>query len=604
MMLTNFSPLENHLWQSTLCVAVAWLLSLALKKNRAAVRYWLWFAASLKFLLPFSLLVEIGSRFGWRTSEFAAEPTGSLQWSTMITDVGRPFVASSPVARAATATAPHSVLSIATVLVAVWIGGFVVTVSFLARNWMRARAIERRGTRLNLALPIPAVSASTLIEPGVFGIFRPVLLLPEGISSRLSPAQFSAILTHEMCHVQRRDNLLAAIHMAVEAIFWFYPPVWWIGARMVEERERACDEEVLLSGSEPELYAQGIVNVCKFYTESPLACASGISGSDLKDRVVRIMTHSVADRLSVGRKFLLGSAAVIALAGPLIAGAVNAPHRAQSQSADGASGTTLPSFEVASIKPNRSGAPNRFFRFADPSRMTITNIPAKDLIGFAYHVQPFQISGGPGWINSQGYDIQAKVDDSVVARLQKLPPEERMDQFRLMLRALLVDRFKLKLDYQTKQLPIYALVVAKGGPKLTPTTLPPAAPTADAKVQSQPRGPMMMMSPGRLTARDVPISSFAEVLGRQPELGGRLVVDQTGLKGKYDFTLQFAPETGMLIPGTNDRPPMPANAPPPPDANAPSIFTAIQEQLGLKLEPAKGPVQTLVIESIEVPSEN
>jgi uncharacterized protein (TIGR03435 family) len=114
----------------------------------------------------------------------------------------------------------------------------------------------------------------------------------------------------------------------------------------------------------------------------------------------------------------------------------------------------------------------------------------------------------------------------------------------------------------------------------------------------------MMMSPGRLTANDAPISFLAEALGRQPELGGRLVVDKTGLTAKYDFTLQFAPERQMLMPGTNDQPPMGANAPPPPDPNAPSIFTAIQEQLGLKLEPTKGPVQTLVIENIEPPSEN
>lgn len=282
---------------------------------------------------------------------------------------------------------------------------------------------------------------------------------------------------------------------------------------------------------------------------------------------------------------------------------------AQSQAAEGTNGTTPPSFEVASVKPDQSGTPQRFFRLADPSRITITNMPVKDLIEFAYHVQPFQVSGGPGWINSQGYDIEAKVDDSVVAQLQKLPPEERADQFRLMLQSLLTERFKLKLGHETKQLPVYDLVVAKGGSKLTPTTVratPPPSAGANANDQSRPRGPMMMMSPGRLTARAMDMGFLAEALGRNPALGGRLVVDHTGLTGKYDFTLEFAPEQDMPMPGANDRPPMPAgaDAPPPPDPNAPSIFTAIQEQLGLKLEPAKGPVQTLVIENIEQPSEN
>jgi beta-lactamase regulating signal transducer with metallopeptidase domain len=104
----------------------------------------------------------------------------------------------------------------------------------------------------------------------------------------------------EMCHVRRRDNLTAANHMVVEAAFWFYPLVWWIRARLVEEREQACDEAVLQSGSDAEVYAEGILNVCKFYVESPLACVSGISGADLRKRVVRIMTYSCDDHFHPG----------------------------------------------------------------------------------------------------------------------------------------------------------------------------------------------------------------------------------------------------------------------------------------------------------------
>jgi bla regulator protein blaR1 len=596
----NLTFLENHLWQSTLCAAAAWLLMLILRRNRAAVRYWIWFAASLKFLFPFSPLVAIGSRCGWRTSGFSPDPAGSLQWTTMIAHVGRPFAASTPLTHASAATPPHSALSLSAILVVIWFGGFAVTASLWIRNWMRARAIEQRGTSLNLELPIPAVSTPTLLEPGVFGIFRPVLLLPEGITSRLSPAQFSAILAHEMCHLRRRDNLLAAIHMAVEAIFWFYLPVWWIGARMVEERERACDEEVLRLGGEPEIYAEGILNVCKFYVKAP-ACASGISGSDLKKRIVRIMAEHFAQKLSFGRRTLLIAIGMLALAGPVVFGLANTPRlRAQAQET---SAGPLPTFEVASIKLDRSGTPFRFFRFSDPSRFTTRNIPAKGLIQFAYHVLPFQISGGPSWIESEGYDIEAKVDDSVVAELQKLPREQRMDQFRLMLRSLLGDRFKLNLNVQTKELPIYALVVAKSGPKLTPTTVNPDLPPS-AQAQAPPQGPMIHMSPGRITARMMPMSALAEVLGLESELGGRLVIDQTGIQGKYDFTLEFAPERPEPLPGTAGAPPMGMKGPPPPDPNAPSIFTAIQQQLGLKLEPQKGPVEVLVIDHIEKPSEN
>jgi bla regulator protein BlaR1 len=599
MTVLDFSPVGNHLWQSTLCVAAAWLLSVILRRNRAAVRYWIWFAASLKFLVPFSLLVAIGSRFGWRTFGLAHGPTGSLLWTTMITDVGHPFVTTTTVAQASAAVVSHSVASMPVVLAAIWICGFMVTISLWIRTWMRARAIERLGTHVRLGLPIPALSSSTPIEPGVYGILRPVLLLPEGIMARLTEKQFEAIVEHEMCHVRRRDNLLAAIHMAVEAIFWFYPPVWWIGARMVEERERACDEEVLRRGSEPEVYAEGILNVCKFYVEAPLACASAISGADLKKRIVRVMTGCFADRLSLSRKLLLLAAGMTVLAGPVVFGVANAPRvRAQSQET---SARPLPAFEVASIKLDHSGTQSRFFRFNDPSRFTTTNIPAKDLIGFAYHVEPFQISGGPSWIHSDGYDIEAKVDETAVAQLQTLPPEQRMDQYRLMLRSLLADRFKLSLSHETKELPIYALVIAKGGAKLTPTTVDLTRPVTPGN--APPAGPMMMMSLGRLEAKAAPISALAEVLGRQPDLGGRLVVDRTGLQGKYDFTLEFAPDRPEPLLGTGG-PPMGIQGPPPPDPNAPSIFTAIQEQLGLKLDSSKGPVEILVINSIEKPTEN
>ncbi len=135
------------------------------------------------------------------------------------------------------------------------------------------------------------LSSQSLLEPGVFGIVRPVLLLPAGITNRLTASQLEAIVAHEMCHVRRRDNLTAAFHMLVEAALWFHPMVWWIGMKLVEERERACDEAVLQSSLDAETYAEGILNVCKAYVESPLPCISGVTGASLKERIVRIMTE-------------------------------------------------------------------------------------------------------------------------------------------------------------------------------------------------------------------------------------------------------------------------------------------------------------------------
>ncbi len=256
--------LLNHLWQSTLFAAIAGLLTLVLRKNRAGVRYWLWFTASRKFLIPCSLLVTIGSHFEWRTAP-AGPPIPFVM--EQLSEPFSPATTVPPVMKKASEPIDGSM-----VLLGAWLWGLTVVAFAWTRQWRRVRAALKAASPLPLDLPIRAMSSPVHLEPGVFGIFRQVLLLPEGITDRLTPAQWNAILAHELCHVRRRDNLTAAIHMAVEAIFWFHPLVWWIGTRLVDERERACDEEVLLGAGNPEAYAEGILNVCKLYLESPLRC--------------------------------------------------------------------------------------------------------------------------------------------------------------------------------------------------------------------------------------------------------------------------------------------------------------------------------------------
>ena len=216
------------------------------------------------------------------------------------------------------------------------------------------------------------LSSPSLLEPGVFGIVQPVLILPEGITSRLTESQLNAILAHEMCHVRRRDNLTFAMHMMVETLFWFHPLVWWIRMQLIEERERACDEAVLQSGSEAEVYAEGILNVCKFYVESPLACASGVTGSDLKKRIVRIMTERLGDNLGSGRKLLLASIALAAVLGPVVFGLVKIPQ-ASAQEQQSANAPRL-SFEVATVKPNRASDNQRMIRIS-PGKFSVVGMP-------------------------------------------------------------------------------------------------------------------------------------------------------------------------------------------------------------------------------------
>ena len=438
MNLTYLSPLANHLWQSTLFAAIAGLLTLALRNNHARVRHWVWLAASIKFLIPLSMLVAMGSLIRWQTAPKIAPSSLSV----VMDEVSQPFTAP-PVSSPLLVTVPPEASHLPVVLLDIWACGFLgITCSWWIR-WRRILATVRSGSAMRLAIPIPARSTPALLEPGIFGVFRPVLLLPEGIFERLAVAQVEAVIAHELCHVRHRDNLIAAIHMFVETVFWFHPLVWWIGKRMVEDRERACDEEVLRLGSEPRVYAEGILGICKLYVESPLPCVSGVTGADLKKRIEAIMKNRAVVRLDFTRKAVLAVVGVTTLAAPVVIGIINAPA-VQAQSA--AAGR--PRFEAASIKPTSLQGPDMeglgAVRTFPGGRLVAEKVLLRYFIQNAYAVKPFQISGGPAWINSAHYDIDAKAEGN-----------PNSGQMRLMMQGLLEDRFQLKLHHETRDLPVY-----------------------------------------------------------------------------------------------------------------------------------------------------
>jgi len=560
--------LVNHIWQSTVIAAVAGLLTLTLRKNSANARYGLWLAASLKFLLPFSLLVMLGSQVTWRT---ASGPAAG-RMASRVEQISEPFVAPALASPVAASSRPSLLPS---ALLAVWTCGFAAVLVCWFRRWRSMQAVLRAASMLPTTAPIPVRCSPSLLEPGVFGVFRPVLLLPEGIHARLDPEQFQAILAHEWTHVRRRDNLAAAVHMLVEAIFWFHPLVWWIGARLVEERERACDEAVFSQGHEPEVYAEGILKVCRLYLESPLPCVAGVTGSDLKKRVERIMAHRVAQQLNAGKKLLLGAVAAAAVAVPLSFGLLNA-RQGRAQAARNTE--PRPAFEVASIKPGDPKEPRFGIILRPGGRFTTTNATLRQLIGFAYEVRQNQITGGPSWGDTDKYNIEAKPEGSF-----PVPTGQRgAELIRQMLQSLLAQRFHLRVHQETKDEPIYELAVAKGGPKLKDA--------AGGENESE------RIGRGTFTATATPIALLIKPLS---QVLGRSIIDNTGLTGSYDFTLQWTPDSGQYrsLGGA----PIPD---PPADSDGVSLVTALQEQLGLKLESAKGAVEILVIDSAEKLSEN
>jgi beta-lactamase regulating signal transducer with metallopeptidase domain len=305
--------LLDHLWQSTLFAGGMGLLTLVFRRNGAGVRFWLWFAASLKFLVPFAALAALGE---YLSRLFPAALPPSL-------------LAIQPAAEKLSAPAELLVVrqppDLAPLLLAVWAAGLVALLGLRLVRSLRLRAVIAASHDLKLPAPVRVKASSSLLEPGLVGIVRPVVLLPIGLMTRLSRAERDAILAHELGHLSRGDNVTAAIHMAVEALFWFYPPVWLIGARLIAERERACDESVLASGHDPEIYAGSILKVCKFCVQSPLACAPGASGADLKGRVRQIMTGEAVLGLTPAKRLLLAGAAVLALGLPVMAGFLDSP---------------------------------------------------------------------------------------------------------------------------------------------------------------------------------------------------------------------------------------------------------------------------------------
>jgi uncharacterized protein (TIGR03435 family) len=297
-------------------------------------------------------------------------------------------------------------------------------------------------------------------------------------------------------------------------------------------------------------------------TESRELPAVGIFGgkSRLGDRIEMLLHR--------GRTFspqvsAIGVAASAVVLGALMLGGSLAPRWIAFAQA-----LPRPSFEVASVKPGNPGNPRVSYSVDPGGRFIAVNITLRTLIGFAHGVRTV---GGPSWLDSQKYDIEAKPD----AAFARNPDPANSPQLRLMLQSLLEDRFRLTHHRETREEQVYTLAIAKGGTKLVEPT--------DAEVKDPKRG--IMPGPGGVRGVAAPISNLTGLLSQQL---GRTVIDRTGLTGKYDFELKWTPDTAPRVESNNEAP-----------SDGPSLFTAVQEQLGLRLESAKAPVEFLVIDHVE-----
>jgi len=708
--------LGNHLWQSTLFAGVAALLAFTLRKYEARIRYWVWLAASVKFLIPFSLLIAFGAHL------MRPNPPTESQTTVYVAvdEMSQPFTMSNEPAVSAPAQPAAYILPrvrLLDVLAVIWLCGFFVVLAYRCLQWHGiAKAIRNsealyKGREIDalrslewaagIPRPMRVVSMSDSMEPGVFGFLRPVLLWPRGISVHLDNAQLEAVIAHEVSHVQRRDSVTSAIHMLVEALFWFYPLVWWMEKQLVKERERACDEAVLDLCNRPKEYAESILKICEFCVESPHPCVSGITSADLKKRIGHIMKEQWRSQLSWRKKLLVGAVGLTAFTVPMVIGVAQSALHSLSQQSPATTPATVslnnvlgtwqgtmhtpgghdqrlvlkivddktgglsaelynldqsgppisdssvsfengtlrfvndfpglkyqgkmsadgkeirgimtpiahpqpvpleleratletewatpaapapiqamaldakPGVEVATVKPTRPGT-RMFMLMIRGSDVVVQNFSLTNLIKFAYQVQNQQIFGAPSWMDSDKWDIEAKPD---------VPGTPSVEQEREILQKLFAERFALKIHDETREMTGYILTVGKSGPKMTKSV--------DASLP-----PNFYMQPfGVLHVQHATLGDFTRAL-RQNVLD-RPVVNQTGLTGKWDFILRFDG-----TPYESQFPGMPAHPLAADDTNAPSLFTAIHEQLGLELKAQKMPVPVLVIDHVEKPSPN
>lgn len=652
MTLANFLPLlANHLWQSTIFAAAAGTLILALRRNHARTRFWIWWVVSVKFLIPFSLLVAAGTQLH---SASRREPQPSPAPLLIMEQLTEPVASDS---RPAVVPAVTPALDPVPILfLTAWAVGSGALLVRWGIRWSRARVKVGRGEPTREAQVLrrlehetgmrrqtAIVSSTAALEPSAVGLFRSVLVWPSGLSPQLDDRQLEAVLLHELAHIRRRDNLTSSVHMVVETLFWFHPLVWWIGARLVCERENACDQEVLSQGGVPQAYAESILKVCEFCLQSPLMCAAGVTGSNLSRRVEDIMKNQRSHRLNRVRILLLSAATIAALVIPIAAGVVQASERhAQSALAREIEFTAralvspisvpvpvptpvpVPSpvaaaqaprevFDIISIRPadptagpigggarggggggqrggGGGGAPGPCTGGVQLSagRLVIRNVTLYRLVTFAYGMncrlstEQALLTGGPEWWNSVAYDVQATIPEGTPKYTMQQLVSGAAPRLQAMLQNMLADRFGLALHSNTKEIPVYNLVMVKTGRvKLSEdqTPTPQGLPRGGFSIGVDPPNGKVTIS-----GSGIPMQTIIDFIQGGV---GRMVVDKVEPKGLYDI-----PEITLDV-GPFDISP-----------GAVTVWPEIISQLGMKLDPTKGNVQALVIDRAQKPSEN
>jgi uncharacterized protein (TIGR03435 family) len=447
------------------------------------------------------------------------------------------------------------------------------------REWQNR--LDRLGIRLRVARPTRLLISAAVQVPTVVGWLRPLVLVPVGALTGMAPELIEGLLAHELAHIRRYDYPVNLMQGIIEAALFYHPAVWWLSNHIRMERELCCDDIAAATCGDNLIYARALAEL-ETYRPVRLNPALAANGGSLKDRIARLLGLSgSASPLCAPAPGASGSLAIAILAAVVLFTAVRSYAQPTIVAA-----SSLPSFEVASIRPSDPDSQLKI-DFAAGGRLIVTHATLRFLIKIAYDISDDQIAGGPGWMNSARFDVQGKPAVATAGDPQTMTKDQILlfhEPIRLRLQRLLADRFQLELRKESKPMPIFALVTAKNGPKMKRDSE-----TGDAEMTTG-------SGRGILTAKRADMASLARFLSEGQT--GRPVVDMTGLTGKFDFRLEWTPDPSL------NGPMAPNVQQPVADPGGISIFTALQQQLGLRLDPRTGTSDYVVVTRAEMPSAN
>jgi uncharacterized protein (TIGR03435 family) len=511
------------------------------------------------------------------------------------------------------------------VLATIYLAGVIVLLTRVLLQHLWARRIVRAATpitggpwqqllddcmkRIGVQRSVTLLQTDSGAMPAATGIWRASVMLPAAADSWPDDRR-RAVLLHELAHVERHDCLIQTLAAVACAVYWVHPAVWWVASRLHAERERACDDRVLAAGQDARDYAEHLLELaCTLgHHAAPAVAVTMARPRELEGRMLAVLDAARNRAVPALRNRLAGAAVLVGLTIPVAAATLTPRFHVLNGNelrlamADGRVQTDATrdqrlAFDVASIKrtdPN-DPRPGADFGIRPGGQLIARNNEVANFIGNSYGIPGYTIIGGPAWMREERYDLMAKAD-------RERPAAEMMQ----MLRTLLADRFQFRAHRETREIPAYVLTVARGGAKLTRTK------DGDCIVRDpdRPTPPPALLATGdvrrpgcgnnNITSRDVAPNMMwravgvdsASIASALAAYFRRPVVDRTRLTGRFTVEQLLPPLQPVT---TSDGAAV---------DTAPSVFTVLQEQLGLRVEEGRGPVDVLVVDRIERPTEN